>query len=75
MQSSNTALFGNLMNQKRGSEDYGERRSSFGEMTGSSGGLVSGWYNKTFKGVQPTAQQQQTMQQGMQKEQKRGVME
>lgn len=66
------------MNHKRGSEDYGERRSSFGEMTGStSGGLVSGWYNKTFKGMQPLAQQT-TMQQpatGMQKEPKRGVME
>ena len=68
------------MTHKRGSEDYGERRSSFGEMQGSgSGGMVSGWYNKTFKGVQPAAQQQQQgMQQsgmGMQKEPKRGVME
>jgi hypothetical protein len=43
-------LFNNLTNQKRGSEDYGERRASYTEMAGNSPGLVSGWFNRTFKG-------------------------
>lgn len=43
-------LFGNLTNHKRGSEDYSERRASYTEMAGNSPGLVSGWFNKTFKG-------------------------
>jgi hypothetical protein len=43
-------LFGNLTNQKRGSQDYSERRASYTEMAGNSPGLVSGWFNKTFKG-------------------------
>ena len=43
-------LFNNLTTQKRGSEDYGERRASYTEMAGNSPGLVSGWFNRTFKG-------------------------
>lgn len=43
-------LFGNLNTQKRGSEDYTERRASYTEMAGNSPGLVSGWFNRTFKG-------------------------
>jgi hypothetical protein len=43
-------LFGNLNTHKRGSEDYGERRASYTEMAGNSPGMVSGWFNRTFKG-------------------------
>lgn len=43
-------LFGNLSSHKRGSEDYGERRASYTEMAGNSPGMVSGWFNRTFKG-------------------------
>ncbi|GAB7362298.1 hypothetical protein MBLNU230_g2316t1 [Neophaeotheca triangularis] len=50
----NGSLFNNLNQQKRGSQDYGERRASWAEMQGSAGqGVVSGWFNKTFRGVQP----------------------
>ncbi|KAF2723141.1 hypothetical protein K431DRAFT_311231 [Polychaeton citri CBS 116435] len=45
-------LFGNLTSMKRGSEDYETRRASHAEMTGNQGGVLSGWYNKTFKGMQ-----------------------
>jgi hypothetical protein len=43
-------LFNNLNTHKRGSQDYGDRRASYTEMAGNSPGLVSGWFNKTFKG-------------------------
>lgn len=62
-------LFGNLMSQKRGGEGYEQRRSSQNEMM-NQGGVVSGWFNSTFKGYQkPNAGGDQ------QKNQKRGVME
>ena len=54
---------------KRGSEDYGERRTSQNEMTGGGGGVVSGWFNQTFKGVQKPTESQNKDQN------KRGVME
>lgn len=60
-------MFSNLTNVKRGSQDYGDRRTSQGEMMGSGGGVVSGWFNSTFKGMQKPADNQ--------KDQKRGVME
>merc|ERR1712217_384525 len=41
--SSNSALFGNLTNMKRGSVDYEHQQS---------GGVLSGWYNQTFRGMQ-----------------------
>ena len=44
-------MFGDLTTQKRGSDDYGERRTSAAEMSGSGGGFVSGWFNSTFKGA------------------------
>lgn len=62
-------MFGNLIAHKRGSEDYGERRASHTEHE--NGGMVSGWYNKTFRGMQ-TSNGTQT---GNQQEQRRGVME
>lgn len=56
------------MNQKRGGEGYEQRRSSQTEML-NQGGMVSGWFNQTFKGYQkPSATEQQ-------KAEKRGVME
>lgn len=57
MQSSNASqgLFGNLTKQKRGSEDYGERRASQTEMMGSGGGVVGGWFNSTFRGISKPA--------------------
>lgn len=58
---------------KRGSEDYGERRQSHSEMTNNVG-LMSGWYNSTFRGAQkqpnPVGVQPNT-----QSDKKRGVME
>lgn len=56
------------MAHKRGSEDYGERRASHTEHQAE--GLVSGWYNKTFKGVQ-----NQTGSQTGNQQERRGVME
>lgn len=51
-------MFGNLTNMKRGSQDYGERRASHQEMTGSGGGIISGWFNSTFKGAsKPSGEQ------------------
>merc|ERR1712070_833656 len=47
--SSNSALFGNLTNMKRGSVDYEQRRASHSEHQ-QSGGVLSGWYNQTFRG-------------------------
>lgn len=64
-------MFGNLTNYKRGSEDYGERRTSYGDAAG--GGVLSGWYNKTFKGMggpQGSAGSGSAIQ-----EERRGVME
>lgn len=63
-------MFGNLTSQKRGSEDYGERRASQAEMMNNQG-VLGGWFNSTFKGHQKpaggTGQNQD--------QQKRGVME
>ena len=58
---------------KRGSQDYGERRASQNEMIGGGGGMMSGWFNSTFKGIQkPT----ENMNQNQNKDSnKRGVME
>ncbi|KAJ9618322.1 hypothetical protein H2203_009240 [Taxawa tesnikishii (nom. ined.)] len=66
--SSNTALFGNLTQHKRGSQDYGERRSSIGEQ-GAKSGMFGTWYNQTFRGVQKPENQTGSA------ESKRGVME
>ncbi|KAF2480019.1 hypothetical protein BDY17DRAFT_327005 [Neohortaea acidophila] len=52
---SSGGMFNNLTNMKRGSQDYGDRRTSQQEMMGSSGGIVSGWFNQTFKGYQKPA--------------------
>jgi len=75
MQSSNTALFGNLNTMKRGSEDYNERRMSHTDSQ--PGTMFSGWYNKTFKGLQgqqPAGDATSTAQSGRQDD-RRGVME
>lgn len=56
------------MTQKRGGEGYEQRRTSQADMN-QKGGLVSGWYNSTFKGYQKSAGGDQ------QKTEKRGVME
>ncbi|TKA29929.1 hypothetical protein B0A54_15055 [Friedmanniomyces endolithicus] len=74
--SSNQGMFGNLQSHKRGSEDYTERRTSHGEMTGAPGGMFSGWYNATFRGYQ-TQQAKQDVQVPAvaQKESRKGVME
>lgn len=42
---------GSLTNMKRGSQDSGERRTSQQDMAGG-GGMLSGWFNQTFKGHQ-----------------------
>ncbi|KAK5133610.1 hypothetical protein LTR08_007558 [Meristemomyces frigidus] len=48
--SSNTGgLYGNLNQLKRGSQDYGERRSSHSDHMPT--GMLSGWYNSTFRGM------------------------
>lgn len=64
-------LFGNLMNQKRGGEGYDQRRASQTEQM-NQGGVVSGWFNSTFKGYQKSPGGTGADQQ---KDQKRGVME
>jgi hypothetical protein len=51
----NRTLFETLNTHKRGSQDYTERRASYTEMAGNSPGLVSGWFNKTFKGMEKPA--------------------
>lgn len=71
-------MFGNLTSHKRGSEDYGERRASHHEQR-EAGGLVSGWWNSTMRGVQkpqgiPTTTAQQIAQQKAE-DRRRGVME
>ena len=43
---------------KRGSQDYGERRASHSEMMSGGGGMVSGWFNQTFKGIQKPTENQ-----------------
>jgi len=53
--SSNTGLFGNLMDHKRGSQDYAERRASHHDQ-GQSATLFGGWYNRTIRGVVPPAE-------------------
>lgn len=73
MQSSNTALFGNLTTMKRGSEDYGQRRESHTDTQ--AGGMFSGWYNKTFRGMQGQEPAGATAAQAKRQEEKRGVME
>lgn len=60
-------MFNSLTNMKRSSE-ASERRASQEEMAGS-GGMMSGWFNQTFKGAQKPAG-------NVQKDNtKRGVME
>ncbi|KAM3425216.1 hypothetical protein BST61_g7171 [Cercospora zeina] len=61
-------MFGSLTQHKRGSEDYATRRGSHAEQL-TSGGAVSGWFNKTFRGISAPGEQQKST------EQKRGVME
>jgi len=67
--SSNTGLFGNLTSMKRGSEDYGDRRSGHSEHMPN--GALSGWYNSTFRGMTGAKAPTETTQEN----QKRGVME
>jgi len=57
----NRGLFENLNTHKRGSQDYTERRASYTEMAGNSPGLVSGWFNKTFKGMEKPVTNTATM--------------
>lgn len=59
------------MSQKRSGEGYEQRRTSQAEMMGQ-GGMVSGWFNSTFKGYQKPGANAGEQQQ---KDQKRGVME
>jgi len=57
------------------SEDYGERRTSHGEHQ-QSGGMLSGWYNSTFRGYQKQQPEaQQAAQPTTKQDSKRGVME
>lgn len=51
-------MFGNLVSHKRGSEDYHERRASHSEQLQSAGGVFSGWYGTTFRGVKPVEDKQ-----------------
>ncbi|KAK0257557.1 hypothetical protein LTR48_000498 [Friedmanniomyces endolithicus] len=74
--SSNQGMFGNLQSHKRGSEDYSERRTSHGEMTGAPGGMFSGWYNATFRGYQTQqAKVDAQVPAVAKKESRKGVME
>ncbi len=69
-------MFGNLQSHKRGSEDYSERRTSHGEMTGAPGGMFSGWYNATFRGYQTQqAKVDAQVPAVAKKESRKGVME
>ncbi|KAI5367213.1 hypothetical protein Slin14017_G022490 [Septoria linicola] len=63
-----SGLFGSLAQHKRSSEDYAARRSSHADQL-QSGGVVAGWFNKSFRGI-TTPGDQKTAEQ-----QKRGVME
>ncbi|QIW96605.1 hypothetical protein AMS68_002123 [Peltaster fructicola] len=71
---SSAAPFENLTTLKRGSQDYSERRASHSEQGPSS--MVSGWFNKTFRGMtgSATAAAAGAPEQS-QKEPRRGVME
>ena len=60
-------MFGSLAQHKRGSDDYATRRGSHAEQL-ASGGAVSGWFNKTFRGINAPGDQKAA-------DQKRGVME
>lgn len=74
--SQSSGLFNNLNAQKRGSQDYNERRASYTEMAGNSPGLVSGWFNKTFKGIEkPAMSNDAKMMEQKKREERRGVME
>ncbi|KJX97715.1 hypothetical protein TI39_contig468g00023 [Zymoseptoria brevis] len=63
---SNGGKFSNLTHHKRGSEDYAARRASQTEQNQAGGGVMAGWFNSTFRGVQKPSEQ---------KPEKRGVME
>ncbi|KAK5684006.1 hypothetical protein LTS10_003870 [Elasticomyces elasticus] len=65
-------LFANLEQHKRGSQDYGERRTSHGEH-GPAPTMFSGWYNSTFRGHQKVKPEQGVP--AVQKEPRKGVME
>jgi hypothetical protein len=70
-------MFASLHAHKRGSESYGERRSSHEEMEAGKGSAFSGWYNSTFRGMQKV-KEEATQAVGMgqsKKPERRGVME
>jgi len=69
--SSGSGLFANLTTHKRGSQDYGARRSSVEEMEAKSG-AYSSWYNSTFRGMQKVKEEGAEKKVG---EERRGVME
>lgn len=60
---------------KRGSADYSQRRESYGDTQ--TDGAFSGWYSKTFKGIQArgTADAAQGGGQAGAQQERRGVME
>jgi len=66
-------MFGNLMNHKRGSQDYSQRRASIEEMETKPQGWFNSTFNSTFRGIQKTPAEQQQMKKA--EEAKRGVME
>lgn len=74
-------MFASLTGVKRGSQDYGTRRTSMSEQAVGGGGVLSGWYSSTFKGSAGAGEQQGGGMQaktGMQQgggEIKRGIME
>jgi len=70
-----SGLFNNLNNMKRGSEDYSDRRASHSDMAGS-GGLMSGWFNQTFRGIgQPQQKAAGAVRDSQGERNSRGVME
>lgn len=68
-----SGLFGNLTQHKRGSEDYVDRRASHSEQNPT--GVVGGWFNSTFRGMQAGGKPEAAGEGGGQKKQTRGVME
>jgi hypothetical protein len=76
-QSSGAGMFANLHTQKRGSESYGDRRSSIEEMEAGKGSAFSGWYNSTFRGMQKVKEEAAlgTSMPGSKSVERRGVME
>lgn len=70
-------MFANLHAHKRGSESYGERRSSVEDMEAGKGSAFSGWYNSTFRGMQKVKDEaaQAVGMGGAKKDERRGVME